>query len=75
MNDENDGKTFSKINLVASACTFQLTDLPFTYISLKQEGGSVRVISSPSLDPRVKRWRLCPQPGPGSDIVFIFQAE
>ena len=55
MNDENDGKTFSKINLVASACTFQLTDFPFTYISLKQEGGSVRVISSPSLDPRVKR--------------------
>ena len=55
MNDENDGKTFSKINLVASACTFQLTDFPFIYISLKQEGGSVRVISSPSLDPMVKR--------------------
>ena len=55
MNDENDGKTFSKINLVASACTFQLTDFPVSYINLKQGGGSVRVISSPSLDLRVKR--------------------
>ena len=41
MNDDNDGKTFPKINFVASACTFQLTDFPFTYIGLKQEGGSV----------------------------------
>lgn len=55
MNDENDGKTFPKINLVASACTFQLTDFPFTYISLRQVGGSVRVISSLSLDLRVNR--------------------
>lgn len=55
MNEENDGETFPKINLVASAFSFQLTEFPFTYISLKQGGGSVRVISSPSLDLRVKR--------------------
>ena len=55
MNDDNDGKTLPKINLVASACTLPLTDFPFAYISLRQGEGSVRVISSLSLDLRVNR--------------------
>ena len=55
MKDDNEGKTFDKISLVAPACTLELTDFPFTYISVKQGGGSVGVTSSLSLDLRVNR--------------------